>query len=198
MLKVTAFALFAAFLGAQGAAAQTMTLTSPDIAPGGKIADEQVFNGFGCTGGNISPALSWSGAPQGTKSFALSVYDPDAPTGSGFWHWVVFNIPPDVTSLPRARAIRRAPRAEGRGGEPHRLWRSRLWRPVPAARRSATPLSFHDLRRGHAEARRRRKQQRRLRRISASLPHARQGGADRRVGALISRPAPAARAAQFT
>ena len=101
MLKVTALALFAAFLGAQAAAAQTMTLTSPDIAPGAKIADEQVFSAFGCTGGNISPALAWSGAPTGTKSFALSVYDPDAPTGSGFWHWVVFNIPPDVTSLPK-------------------------------------------------------------------------------------------------
>jgi hypothetical protein len=101
MLKVTALALFAALFGAEAAAAQTMTLTSPDIKPGGKIADEQVFNAFGCTGGNVSPALSWSGAPQGAKSFALSVYDPDAPTGSGFWHWVVFNIPPDVTSLPK-------------------------------------------------------------------------------------------------
>jgi Raf kinase inhibitor-like YbhB/YbcL family protein len=101
MLKLTALALLAAFFGAEAAAAQTMTLTSPDIAPGAKIADEQVFNAFGCTGGNISPALSWSGAPKDTKSFALSVYDPDAPTGSGFWHWVVFNIPPDVTSLPK-------------------------------------------------------------------------------------------------
>src|ERR1700684_2293820 len=101
MLKATAFALFAAFLGGEAATAQTMTLTSPDIAPGAKIANEQVFSSFGCTGGNISPALSWSGAPQGTKSFALSVYDPDAPTGSGFWHWVVFHIPPDVTSLPK-------------------------------------------------------------------------------------------------
>jgi Raf kinase inhibitor-like YbhB/YbcL family protein len=101
MIKATAFALFAAFLGCGAAAAQTMTLTSPDIAPGAKIAKEQVVNVFGCSGGNISPALSWSGAPQGTKSFALSVYDPDAPTGSGFWHWVVFNIPPDVTSLPK-------------------------------------------------------------------------------------------------
>ena len=99
MLKVTALALFAALLGAETAAAQTMTLTSPDIAPGATIANEQVANVFGCTGGNISPALSWSGAPKDTKSFALSVYDPDAPTGSGFWHWVVFNIPPDVTSL---------------------------------------------------------------------------------------------------
>jgi Raf kinase inhibitor-like YbhB/YbcL family protein len=101
MLKITALALFATFLGAEAAAAQTMTLTSPDIAPGGTIAKEQVANVFGCTGGNISPALSWSGAPQGTKSLALSVYDPDPPTGSGFWHWVVFNMAPDMTSLPK-------------------------------------------------------------------------------------------------
>ncbi|HYM03720.1 MAG TPA: YbhB/YbcL family Raf kinase inhibitor-like protein [Stellaceae bacterium] len=78
-----------------------MSLSSPDIAPGATIKDEQVFKGFGCTGGNISPALSWKGAPAGTKSFALSVYDPDAPTGSGFWHWVVFNIPATTSSLPK-------------------------------------------------------------------------------------------------
>src|ERR1700722_11681115 len=101
MLKLTALALLAAFFGAEAAPAQTMALTSPDIAPGAKIADAQVFNAFSCTGGNISPALSWSGAPKDTKSFALSFYDPDAPTGSGFWHWVVFNSPPDVTSLPK-------------------------------------------------------------------------------------------------
>ncbi len=82
-------------------AATAMSLTSPDIKPGAKIADEQVFNAFGCTGKNVSPALSWSGAPKGTKSFALSVYDPDAPTGSGFWHWVVFDIPADATGLPK-------------------------------------------------------------------------------------------------
>ena len=82
-------------------AANALTLSSPDIKPGAKIAEEQVLNSFGCSGKNISPALNWSGAPKGTKSFALSVYDPDAPTGSGFWHWVVFNIPPDVTSLPK-------------------------------------------------------------------------------------------------
>ena len=78
-----------------------MSLSSPDIKPGGTIKEEQVYKGFGCTGGNISPALNWKGAPAGTKSLALTVYDPDAPTGSGFWHWVVFNIPPSTTSLPK-------------------------------------------------------------------------------------------------
>jgi Raf kinase inhibitor-like YbhB/YbcL family protein len=111
MFKAAAFALFAVCAGAGGAAAQTMTLTSPDIAPGGKIADEQVYKGFGCTGGNISPALSWSGAPKGAKSFALTVYDPDAPTGSGWWHWVVFNIPPNVTSLPKNAGDPKGPEA---------------------------------------------------------------------------------------
>lgn len=76
------------------------TLTSPDIASGGKINPAQVFNSFGCTGRNISPALSWANPPAGTRSFALMMHDPDAPTGSGWWHWVVYDIPGDATSLP--------------------------------------------------------------------------------------------------
>ena len=88
-------------LGSSAANAQSMTLTSSDIKEGSTIANEQVFKGFGCTGGNASPALSWNGAPGGAKSFAVTMYDPDAPTGSGWWHWVVFNIPPNVTSLPK-------------------------------------------------------------------------------------------------
>ena len=76
------------------------TVTSTNISPGAKIADAQVYNGFGCKGGNISPELSWSGAPAGTKSFAILMHDPDAPTGSGWWHWVVYNIPATVSSLP--------------------------------------------------------------------------------------------------
>ena len=72
-------------------------LTSGDLK--GTFQQSQIFNGFGCTGGNTSPELSWSGAPAGTKSFALTMYDPDAPTGSGWWHWVIFNIPPDTTGL---------------------------------------------------------------------------------------------------
>jgi len=77
--------------------AQGFTLSSADIS--GQLSNEQVFNGFGCSGKNISPQLSWKDAPKGTKSFAITAYDPDAPTGSGWWHWVVFNIPKDKTTL---------------------------------------------------------------------------------------------------
>ena len=81
------------------ASAAGFTLTSPDIKPGKTIDIEQVFNGFGCHGANRSPALRWQGAPAGTKSYADTVYDKDAPTGSGWWHWVVFNIPADTKHL---------------------------------------------------------------------------------------------------
>ena len=74
-------------------------LASPTLKEGGTIGMDHVFGGFGCTGKNISPALSWSGAPEGTKSYAITVFDPDAPTGSGWWHWTVANIPVSVTSL---------------------------------------------------------------------------------------------------
>ena len=77
-----------------------LTLVSPDIGQGKNIAEDQVFNGFGCKGKNLSPALFWSGAPPDTKSFAIMVHDPDAPTGSGFWHWVVYNIPAGTESIP--------------------------------------------------------------------------------------------------
>lgn len=80
--------------------AAPFTLESPDIQPGKSLSDKQVFNGFGCTGGNQSPALTWKNAPAGTRSFAVTAYDPDAPTGSGWWHWVVFNLPAATQSLP--------------------------------------------------------------------------------------------------
>jgi len=82
------------------ASAGQMSLSSPQLEPGGRLHDAQVFSGFGCSGKNISPALSWKDAPAGTKSFAVTVYDPDAPTGSGWWHWLIFNIPAKVLSLP--------------------------------------------------------------------------------------------------
>ena len=78
----------------------TFTLTSAEIPANSTIKNAQVFNGFGCTGDNISPSLTWSGVPAGTKSLVLTVYDPDAPTGSGFWHWLVFDMPATATSLP--------------------------------------------------------------------------------------------------
>ena len=64
------------------------------------FSETHFANGFGCTGGNLSPHISWKNAPKGTKSFAVSMYDPDAPTGSGWWHWVAINIPASVSELP--------------------------------------------------------------------------------------------------
>jgi Raf kinase inhibitor-like YbhB/YbcL family protein len=79
--------------------AGSFTLFSNDIAEGKFMDKKQVFNGFGCSGEDLSPHLKWSDAPAGTKSFAITAYDPDAPTGSGWWHWQVVNIPANVTEL---------------------------------------------------------------------------------------------------
>ncbi len=97
-LVLTLALAFAA--GAAQAEDSAFTLTSAAFAPGGMLSNEQVFNGFGCSGQNISPALAWKNAPAGTKSFALMVHDPDAPTGSGWWHWVVYNLPASTHKLP--------------------------------------------------------------------------------------------------
>ncbi|MCU0648312.1 MAG: YbhB/YbcL family Raf kinase inhibitor-like protein [Gemmatimonadaceae bacterium] len=90
--------MLASSLAAQPRAAR-FALTSAELSGTARIPDAHVFTGFGCSGGNVSPSLSWSNAPAGTKSFALTMYDPDAPTGSGWWHWVVYNIPATTTSL---------------------------------------------------------------------------------------------------
>jgi Raf kinase inhibitor-like YbhB/YbcL family protein len=87
-------------LGAAPAApAPAFRLESPDIQPGGMMDKKFEANMFGCTGENKSPALKWSGAPKDTRSFAVTVYDPDAPTGSGWWHWSVIDIPATTTEL---------------------------------------------------------------------------------------------------
>jgi Raf kinase inhibitor-like YbhB/YbcL family protein len=97
--------------GGNNAQAQTpvFTLSSPDLA-GGTIDAKFILNGFGCSGQNISPALEWSNVPNGTKSLALQVFDPDAPSGSGFWHWAIYDIAPTVTGL-----------AQGAGNDATRL-----------------------------------------------------------------------------
>ncbi|EJO69601.1 MULTISPECIES: YbhB/YbcL family Raf kinase inhibitor-like protein [Leptospira] len=92
--------IFVFLFGVSWLQAEPFQLKSPELTSVKLIANEQVFNGFGCSGNNVSPSLSWTGLPKDTKSIALTVYDPDAPTGSGWWHWVVFNLPSTTTSIP--------------------------------------------------------------------------------------------------
>lgn len=77
--------------------AESFTLESKDLE--GQLNKTQEFNSFGCSGENKSPQLSWTNAPKGTKSFAITVYDPDAPTGSGWWHWLVVNLPKSTDTI---------------------------------------------------------------------------------------------------
>jgi Raf kinase inhibitor-like YbhB/YbcL family protein len=92
VIVLSCIVLFSNTLFAKG-----LTLKSTDMS--GQISINQVFNGFGCSGKNISPQLKWYNAPKGTKSFAITIYDPDAPTGSGWWHWVVFDISKDTNQI---------------------------------------------------------------------------------------------------
>jgi hypothetical protein len=96
------FRLFLAtlFVSCSVANAASFKIASVDVKAQKKIDEKHVFNGFGCSGENLSPQISWSNAPKDTKSFAVTVYDPDAPTGSGWWHWLVLNIPLTKKELP--------------------------------------------------------------------------------------------------
>ncbi|TLX46743.1 YbhB/YbcL family Raf kinase inhibitor-like protein [Pseudoalteromonas phenolica] len=77
----------------------TFELSSNDIKAGEVLSSKHVYKGFGCDGGNLSPHLAWSGAPKDTKAYAVFAYDPDAPTGSGWWHWQLVNLPANTTEL---------------------------------------------------------------------------------------------------
>jgi hypothetical protein len=109
----TLLVLTALSLASPAAAAGKFTLESADIKPGGTLGEQQVYDGFGCSGANVSPELSWENAPKDAKSFVVTVYDPDAPTGSGWWHWVVYDIPASTKGLPQGAGSGKAPLPEG-------------------------------------------------------------------------------------
>lgn len=126
IIAVAAMFLGASIGGAQAAKATGKSkatsaqarfkVSAPDLESKGRITAAHVFNSFGCTGQNISPALNWTSPPAGTKSFAVTMYDPDAPTGSGWWHWVMYNIPATATGLPAGAGNgRNAPRGSQEG-----------------------------------------------------------------------------------
>jgi Raf kinase inhibitor-like YbhB/YbcL family protein len=101
---------------AGSAAAAPFTLTSTSFKAGASIPQTNAGNMMGCTGEGKAPALQWKNPPAGTKSFALMVHDPDAPTGgSGFWHWIVYNIPADATSIPEGATAATLPKGSVEG-----------------------------------------------------------------------------------
>jgi Raf kinase inhibitor-like YbhB/YbcL family protein len=102
--------LASGIFAAGSASADGFRLASPDLAEGDRFRAEQVSAGSGCSGGNVSPALQWSGAPAGTKSFAVTMFDPDAEIGRGWWHWIIYDIPANVSGL-----------SKGAGDPEHRL-----------------------------------------------------------------------------
>jgi Raf kinase inhibitor-like YbhB/YbcL family protein len=101
--------------GSKTVEAAAFTLTSSAFKSNAAIPEKYSFNAMGCTGQNVSPPLEWKNVPAGTKSLALMVHDPDAPTGSGWWHWVLYNIPADATSLPEGATAATLPKGAMQG-----------------------------------------------------------------------------------
>ncbi|MDO8988376.1 MAG: YbhB/YbcL family Raf kinase inhibitor-like protein [Sideroxyarcus sp.] len=100
--------LVIASLLAGNALAFELTSPDPEMRNGRPMSKVQEYRGFGCNGDNLSPGLEWKNPPPGTLSYAVTVYDPDAPTGSGWWHWIVYNIPASANGLPTGAVVRAA------------------------------------------------------------------------------------------
>lgn len=99
MRPLALLALTALLLSTSVVQAAGLMFASPDLAAG-QFAPRFIYDQSGCTGGDVSPALAWLDPPAGTKSFAVTIFDPDAPTGRGWWHWVVYDIPVTIRALP--------------------------------------------------------------------------------------------------
>lgn len=112
-MRAVHFFALALALSAAPAAAADFRLHSPDLTHGGRLPAAMVANAFGCAGGNVSPQLRWENPPAGTKSYVVTAYDPDAPTGSGFWHWVVTDIPAAAAGLAPGAGSGGAPLPDG-------------------------------------------------------------------------------------
>jgi Raf kinase inhibitor-like YbhB/YbcL family protein len=115
MAMVVVGAVVGSVTGTGTVEAAAFTLQSAAFKNNAAIPEKYSFNAMGCTGQNVSPPLEWKNAPAGTKSFALMAHDPDAPTGSGWWHWVVYNIPADATSLPEGATAATLPKGAVQG-----------------------------------------------------------------------------------
>jgi Raf kinase inhibitor-like YbhB/YbcL family protein len=107
-MLIGALASMVALANLVAAAPPKFRVTSPDLPAGKPISEQYTANEFGCHGGNQSPALQWSGTPAGTKSLAVTMFDPYKPPASGWWHWIVYDLPAATTGLP--------PRAGSVGG----------------------------------------------------------------------------------
>ena len=129
------------------------TLASPEFKDQEPLQLAHEFDGYNGTGQNRSPALQWRGAPEATKSFALTLYDPDAPTGSGFWHWILFDIDSSVTQLAAGLGSTDATDMGASGTQAANDYgATRLWRSLPAQGFGRAPLHLHLARAGRAQA----------------------------------------------
>lgn len=117
MKKIILSTIFVSLFSLSANAQGKFTVTSSSFNDGGKLTKENEFNGFGCNGKNIAPNITWTNAPRDTKSFAFTVYDPDAPTGSGWWHFVSYNIPKGTTKILNATLPSGSVTAKNDGGK---------------------------------------------------------------------------------